>query len=218
MRSNRLILMLGLALPSLSSCGDIRAVAAPSCEVGATQPCTCDDGAAGNQECLATAAEPTFGVCTCAPPAGACEPLATPCDDGDPCTTGDGCSVDGVCAGVPVDCADDRECTVDACRADSGDCYHDDAACPVGPCVTPTGCDDGNPCTEDTCDDATGTCAYQPAAGTLCDDSDACTANDTCLDGACAGTLVDCGDDQPCTVDVCIAGSCEHDASACGTP
>ncbi len=45
-----------------------------------------------------------------------------PCDDGDPCTTNDACDGTGNCAGVPINCDDGIECTIDYC--DNG-CHHD---------------------------------------------------------------------------------------------
>ncbi len=38
---------------------------------------------------------------------------------------------------------------------------------------------------------------------TPCDDDDACTENDTCSNGVCNGTRVECNDDNPCTDDSC---------------
>ena len=49
-----------------------------------------------------------------------------------------------------------------------------------------------------------------------CDDSSACTAEDTCVAGKCAGKAVGCADDgDPCTLDICAktgpaAGACVH--------
>ncbi len=40
-----------------------------------------------------------------------------------------------------------------------------------------------------------------------CDDGDACTENDTCVDLVCTGTALDCDDDNPCTDDACDSGS-----------
>ncbi len=38
---------------------------------------------------------------------------------------------------------------------------------------------------------------------TTCDDKDNCTANDKCVGGSCAGTGIQCGDEEPCTADYC---------------
>jgi hypothetical protein len=80
-------------------------------------------------------------------------------------------------------CDDGNACTtLDACSA--GTCR--------GRAVS---CDDGNPCTADACDPAVG-CMSSFADGASCDDLDQCTENDTCRQGACAGTRV-CGADVP---------------------
>lgn len=39
--------------------------------------------------------------------------------------------------------------------------------------------------------------------GSLCDDDDKCTENDTCIDGKCQGSPVICDDKNPCTDDYC---------------
>ncbi len=77
------------------------------------------------------------------------------------------------------------------------------AAVPAGACA------DTDPCTIDGCDPATGLCTHTPA-GPLgpCDDGDACTSNDVCTGGVCAGTPMQCDDDNPCTDDACSAGVC----------
>ena len=69
-------------------------------------------------------------------------------------------------------------------------------------------CDDGNPCTADTCLGADG-CSHEPLDSGECLDGDVCTVADHCEAGVCVGTLVDCGDDNPCTEDSCDgAGGC----------
>jgi hypothetical protein len=51
--------------------------------------------------------------------------------------------------------------------------------------------------------------------GTACDDQDPCTETDQCFQGACAGTLKACSDDNVCTDDSCNAttGQCEFAAN-----
>lgn len=73
--------------------------------------------------------------------------------------------------------------------------------------VCPAGCDDGNPCTDDRCGESG--CIHAPNVLT-CDDGDACTANDRCSGGLCAGLALDCDDDNPCTADACAQGLCDH--------
>jgi len=69
---------------------------------------------------------------------------------------------------------------------------------------------DQNPCTDDACDPLSG-CTYTPNTAP-CDDGDACTENDVCAGGECTGPdVVDCDDDNPCTLDACKpAAGCEH--------
>lgn len=62
-------------------------------------------------------------------------------------------------------------------------------------CTSNGECDDGNACTDDVCDD--GACIHTNNADT-CDDGDACTIDDACTDGACAGTPVTCPPGQAC--------------------
>lgn len=62
-------------------------------------------------------------------------------------------------------------------------------------CTNNSECDDGNSCTDDICDD--GACIHINHTG-ACDDGDACTTDDTCADGACAGTPVTCPPGQFC--------------------
>jgi hypothetical protein len=63
-------------------------------------------------------------------------------------------------------------------------------------------CDDGNPCTTHKCD-AKGGCKQVDSDG-KCDDKDACTEDDKCTAGMCAGAPADCDDMNPCTVDSCL--------------
>jgi len=50
-----------------------------------------------------------------------------------------------------------------------------------------------------------------------CDDGDACTENDTCSGGSCAGSPVNCDDGDSCTVDTCVGGVCDS-ALDCNLP
>ena len=139
-----------------------------------------------------------------APRRGSCARDGRTCDDGDPCTTGDACT-GGVCAGTPVVCDDGDPCNgVEACVG--GGCSH-----PGGP-----DCDDANDCTADRCDSAAGGCVHDgaPHEGDACDDGDACTLDDRCRSGACAGAARSCDDENPCTMDACGAdGSCTNTPS-----
>ncbi len=92
----------------------------------------------------------------------------------------------------------------------SGDDANDSGGADAG-CSAASDCDDGDVCTADSCVAATGVCAHEPKSGP-CDDGDPCTSGDTCAKGTCAGTAKDCADDNPCTLDLCNAGSCGHTA------
>ena len=78
--------------------------------------------------------------------------------------------------------------------------------CEVGLCVaaSATDYDDSNPCTKDFCNQGIEV-VHEPITDltAFCDDGDACSANDTCLQGACKGLPVQCGDGVECTKDVC---------------
>jgi len=82
------------------------------------------------------------------------------------------------------------------------------SACPADAGETP--CEDDNACTEDVCR-PDGVCAHTPNIA-LCDDHNACTSFDRCVAGACAGTAIDCDDDESCTADSCADGVCGHAA------
>ena len=63
-------------------------------------------------------------------------------------------------------------------------------------------CDDGNECTDDSCLGEPG-CSYQNLDGEECKDGDPCTVADLCIGDVCAGSPVECQDDNPCTDDSC---------------
>jgi outer membrane protein assembly factor BamB len=63
-------------------------------------------------------------------------------------------------------------------------------------------CEDGNGCTVDTFDPIAGRCAHR-AERLACDDFNACTSNDTCVDAVCLGESFSCDDGDPCTDDFC---------------
>src|SRR5207249_4118659 len=98
-------------------------------------------------------------------------------------------------------CSNDADC-------DDGDACNGVESCDLssGTCVpgTAVDCTDQNPCTDDLCDPATGACSNpEAAAGTVCDDGNACTTGDTCSDGVCVGAALSCDDGNPCTDDSC---------------
>ncbi len=201
---------------------------ADGCGFCGQAPLDCDDGA----PCTEDSCDPVSGECVHASIGD-----GEDCDDGDACTLADACDADGACVGLPVDCDDLNDCTLDACDAGSGECSHVNVAvacddgdpctegdvCAGGACQPGPGapdCDDGNDCTTDACDPATGGCVHAPSsapgcceADGDCDDGNPCTA-DTCdaEDGACANVAVDgapCDDGDACTLeDACVDGAC----------
>lgn len=129
-------------------------------------------------------------------------PDATACDDGSACTTGDLCLM-GRCTGAAVTCDDGVGCTVDSCDGANG-------------CVfTPVAerCGDEDPCTDDVCRPDVG-CENPPLEeGALCH-FDGCTEIGLCFGGSCeirpTPNGVPCEDGDACTVaDVCIDGECQ---------
>ncbi len=68
--------------------------------------------------------------------------------------------------------------------------------------VAPPDCEDGNGCTIDRFDLETEQCVHEFQA-VPCDDFNACTTGDTCVQGLCLGESVRCEDDNICTDDVC---------------
>ena len=199
------------------------------CKAGECQPgiaVDCDD----DNVCTADSCNPANGLCLHSPAPG-------DCDDANPCTMVDQCD-GGKCVGtVPPDCDDENVCTADYCDP-AGGCVHllntapcDDGnlcttgdqcalgECTGGPALT---CIDNNPCTDDGCGPESG-CTFTPNA-TPCNDDNACTTNDTCKAGWCAGAPASCNDLNPCTADYCdpgvgciqlpAGGSCD-DSNAC---
>ncbi|RJP39713.1 MAG: hypothetical protein C4547_03370 [Phycisphaerales bacterium] len=168
----------------------------------------CDDGAFcnGAETCNTETGQCNPGTAACAEPQvcdednDACVDCLDDagCDDGDLCTT-DTCT-DGVCANDPVDCGEqicnpaDGAC-VD-CLAD-GDCAEGElcvANVCVAQCVVDEDCpDDGDLCTTETCTD--GTCGSSPVdcGEQVCNPAD----------GACVDCLADedCGVDEVCNLD-----------------
>lgn len=108
-------------------------------------------------------------------------------------------------------CNDSNACTIDDCIEATFSCtntpnYNTQTHCCDPADGVTTVIDDGDACTDDVCDLGTGQVAHNPLTGTACDDQLDCTVNDTCTDGACAGTDVNT---IPCTTDAdCPLGTC----------
>jgi hypothetical protein len=84
----------------------------------------------------------------------------------------------------------------------------------------PPNCDDSNGCTDDACDSAGGSfvCVHMPNSDP-CDDGNACTGGDMCVNGACkpgllipgcCNTDADCNDSNACTIDTCTSHVCGY--------
>ncbi len=136
-------------------------------------------------------------------------------DDADSADTGAVCAVDSDCKTGTCQVA---TCAKGACliapQADGSACSDGNPcttgdSCLAGACGASgvVDCSDGNLCTDNACDPSNGTCAATPNAA-LCDDGNACTTQDSCKSGACAGSPVAaCDDGNPCTDDACDAAS-----------
>lgn len=137
----------------------------------------------------------------------------TPCDDGDACTSGDQCQAGTCTAGTRVcQCTKDDECPVpeNPCLGRYV-CNTDQKTCEVMPGTAVTCEAPANPCLESYCDPANGQCATRNREdGSDCDDDDACTLDDACLQGTCGGRTRDCDDHNDCTQDLCdpTTGQC----------
>jgi hypothetical protein len=183
----------------------------------------------------------TSGVCQ--PQDGACIADVTDngqaCEDGDPCTVEQTCESGACVGGSGLNCtAFESACATGECLASFGGCYG-------SPINEGAGCDDGDICTlgdlcgagvcsgeakecdltdEDCattgCDADTGECVLIPFdEADECDDDDLCTGQDTCDEGVCVGTPVDCqGDAEACEVATCdsVTG-CSVTSAADGT-
>ena len=229
-------------------------------------PCTLNDvcisgtchgtakSCAAEDQCnYAATCDITNGICSAIPKTG------TSCNDGNACTQTDTCSAQGVCIGsnlVVCSAPTDTCHTAATCDTGSGKCIY-----PV--LANGTSCDDGDLCSLasscsagvctaiaflacpaiDQCHQigvcVAGYCTYQPKTnGVGCNDNNACTSNDICTNGVCAGTGIHvspdqchsaatcdtttgicnfsnlpqftaCNDSDPCTtVDACVDGVC----------
>jgi hypothetical protein len=196
--------------------------------------------------CARGACDPASGECLSEP-----LPEGSACDDEDPCTHRDVCGrLDGalICAGEALVCEEpESPCLRAVCDPAVEGCVlipipDDEApACDdEDPCTTGDHCEEGaclgepvpldcvdpqDACNEAQCDPATGQCVAAPVAdGVTCDDGDACTIADHCMDGGCVGDpgAQDCqAQAGPCETGACdpVTGACVFTAleegSAC---
>ncbi|MCO4762545.1 MAG: hypothetical protein KC502_13625 [Myxococcales bacterium] len=177
--------------------------------------------------------------CTADPPCslpGGCSPTnlkkGTACSDESPCTLNTICD-SGFCVQSGPVCNDGDPCTADACDGGkkcvhttiSGGLCDDNFPCTVADTCTKgacagslKACDDNNACTTDACAPKSGDCTHTPTVQP-CTDGNACTKEDACSLGECEGKTIDCGDNNPCTADTCVAKTgCKHTAGPEGLP
>jgi len=109
-------------------------------------------------------------------------------------------------------------CQCDPICALHGDCCAD--LVPVcGGCAAASDCKGADQCATAGCRQASGRCAFSTRPdGAGCDDSDACTPNDTCHGGFCTGVPLACDDGNGCTSDRCDpkSGKCAFTPLAAG--
>jgi len=209
--------------------------------VGASFRCEADADCPGGQCLNAGTCDVVTGICS-----NASKSDGSPCSDNNACTQADACLA-GRCTGTnPVDCISHDEChdvgvcdpTTGQCsnpaKADGSVCDDGDActqadSCRDGVCVGGIGCVPTDQChVAGTCDPVTRSCTNPPKPnGTTCEDGDACTTDDQCLQGLCIGGAPPaCDDGNRCTDDSCNpATGCVHennhvpceDGSACAT-
>lgn len=93
-----------------------------------------------------------------------------------------------------------------------------------GPCVEDAQCDDMLACTFDACDQTVQRCRFK-RDDALCQNTTFCDGAERCDQklGCVAGEPVDCGDNNPCTIDACVEGtksctSIPRDADGDGDP
>ncbi len=212
-----------LACTDSNACttGDI--CASGACKPGTAK--TCND----SNPCTNDSCDKVTGACT-----NAANALA--CTDNNACTASDLCLAGACKPGAAKDCDDKNPCTTDSCDKVTGACANVNNTLPCSDGSLCTGSDVCNgagkcvgslvvtckatACMTNSCNPATGQCDPKPQPNTTaCDDLQACTVGDKC-DGAgkCASgpwnaacgcqTAAACNDNNPCTVDTCVATKC----------
>ncbi|MBI5608463.1 MAG: hypothetical protein HY902_06240, partial [Deltaproteobacteria bacterium] len=174
------------------------------CEVNPATVVECPS--AFDEACLTNQCDPKTGGCGMKP-----AHQGNQCDDDSLCSGGGWCAL-GTCE-VTVkqacECQQDADCD----KLDDGDlcngtlyCAKTAGAkpiCKANP-ATVVVCKtvDDTACSKAICQPKTGVCALTPISGP-CSDGKACTVQDSCLNGLCAGLTKICSDGVACTVDSC---------------
>ncbi|WP_169927485.1 MYXO-CTERM sorting domain-containing protein [Labilithrix luteola] len=205
-----------------------------------TQVDTCQAGVCtGSNPVTCAPLDECHAAGVCDPGTGQCSNPAksdgAPCNDGNACTQTDRCQA-GVCTGSDqVTCAAPDACKMDGvCSPITGKCSYANQAdgiactasdlcnanptCHAGSCTgTPVVCAPIDQCHgAGTCDPTTGTCSTPALAdGTTCDDGNACTQRDTCVNATCTGSMqVRCDARDGCHE----PGVCDPSTGACTEP
>jgi hypothetical protein len=180
----------------------------------------CETGSGNDAACPGACRTAT---CTCpAAPAVCGNGVVEP---GEQCETGPGndaacpgrCNPQCTCDPVADACSNPLQ--VDGTPCDDGNACTRADTCQAGSCTgaDPVICTPNDQCHDaGTCDSTTGVCSNPlKAAGSACDDANACTTSDTCQGGTCtAGSPVVCTASDQCH-DV---GTCDSSTGACSNP
>jgi N-acetylneuraminic acid mutarotase len=191
--------------------GGICRVGACGCGMQGEPCCSTDPACQGVLACQA-------GTCgTCGGPGQPCCPGATACAAGtvcggtparctacgdldQPCCAGTSACRHGVCNAATSTCKPcggqgQACCAGDTCAPDTNLCNGNEV-CQAGVCgrTSAVTCPATDVCHEQgTCDPTSGLCsAGAPKSSGTCDDGNACTVNDSCSAGICAGTMMAC--------------------------
>jgi len=173
-----------------------------SCVDGAeTDSCTPGDGAAADTVCNGIDDDCDEGVDEDYPS------VQVSCGVGDCAGTAMTACVDGVVVDDCTPAADGTTCD------DAGPCART-SACSNGTCAATSyiSCDDDNACTSDRCDPVAGCVSTPVEDGASCDDGDACSLEDRCVEGVCDGAgVVECGPPGECE----LPGVCNPATGVC---
>ena len=135
----------------------------------------------------------------------------TTCDDNNPCTVNDFC-LKGKCFAGPkgqgCECFVDKDCDHKVANPCTERFYCDKSTkkwtCKKSSITTFCTKKTGTICRVPACHPATGECYEKPVKeGATCDDDSACTSDDACKKGQCAGKDLSCDDKSLCTKDYC---------------
>ena len=187
-----------------------------SCEAGAcvskANVCICES----DKDCAQFSSNLCAGALQCS--LGACVPdpaKKIDCDDQNPCTTDTCIAATGAC---------DHQLSGDGKPCDDGDVCTFAETCQGLQCVAgaKVACALGSAACPAQCDPQLG-CAAPPGGSQVCNDGNACTTNDTCIQGLCVGAAsCGCATDADCASvavpacagkAVCQAGACVVDAT-----